>query len=122
MKLASIGEMPPRTRGNVGLTSRIARPAAFVISAKRFQPGSSSGSQCDLLLGSFQILTASIIAFLPLADRQDRQPGHARRAGTSKPRPPDGRLRRTLSFEAGLQRRPGSVSTSLWDRRRNDAQ
>ncbi len=65
MKAGSMGEMPPRTRGKFGFSFRMARPARMAISAKRAQSGSSSGSQWDLLLGSFQIITASIIAFPP---------------------------------------------------------
>ena len=61
MKPGSIGDMPPSTRGSVGFTARMARPASCAISAKRVQSGSSSGSQCDLLLGSFQIIAASIM-------------------------------------------------------------
>src|SRR3569833_956437 len=61
MKPGSIGEMPPRTRGNVGWTERMALAASTAISAYRVLPGSSARSQCDLLLGSFQILAASIM-------------------------------------------------------------
>src|SRR3954453_21432351 len=43
----------------------MALPARIAISANRVQPGSSSRSQCDLLLGSFQILAASIMAGSP---------------------------------------------------------
>ena len=61
MKFASMGDMPPSTRGNPGAASAIAAPANLAISAKRDQSGSISGSQCDLLLGSFQIIAASIM-------------------------------------------------------------
>src|SRR3954462_289268 len=43
----------------------MALPARIAISANLVQPGSSSRSQCDLLLGSFQILAASIMAGSP---------------------------------------------------------
>jgi len=45
----------------VGLTAATTRPARVTVSAKIDQSGSSSGSQCDLLLGSFQNIAASII-------------------------------------------------------------
>src|SRR5690349_17569501 len=61
MKIGSIGEIPPRTRGRVGCSALIACPAAMAISEKSFQSGSISGSQCDLLFGSFQIIAASIM-------------------------------------------------------------
>ena len=53
--------MPPSTRVSPGLGPAIASPARRVICANRAQSGSISGSQWDLLLGSFQILTASIM-------------------------------------------------------------
>ena len=55
-----MGDMPPSTRGSEGLAERIAAPARVTRSANRSQSGSTSGSQCDLLLGSFQIIAASI--------------------------------------------------------------
>src|SRR4051794_28824958 len=57
----SIGEMPPRTRGSPGASVAIASPARRAMVAKRDQSGSSSRSQCDLLLGSFHSIAASII-------------------------------------------------------------
>src|SRR5881227_919416 len=87
----SIGEIPPSTRGISGLTSAMALHAAIAISAKRLQSGSTSGSQCDLLFGSFQILTASIIGPPRVADRPDHRPAGARSAGRYRPRPPDDR-------------------------------
>src|SRR5579871_659251 len=65
MKSGSIGEIPPRTRSTSGFAARIAVPAAIAIAANLDQPGSNSGSQCDLLLGSFQIIAASIICASP---------------------------------------------------------
>ncbi len=41
------------------------RRRRLAMSAKSVQSGSSSGSQCDLLLGSFQIIAASIMPALP---------------------------------------------------------
>src|SRR5947209_19166861 len=77
IKIGSIGEMPPSTRGTDGLACAMALPALIVIFANRLQSGSISGSQCDLLLGSFQIMTASIISCRPLPDTQRRLPlGH----------------------------------------------
>src|SRR3954465_12977422 len=61
MNPASIGEMPPSTRVIAGFSRPIASAARIVMFAKRLQSGSSSGSQCDLLLGSFQIIAASIM-------------------------------------------------------------
>ena len=72
--------MPPSTRGSRGFSAAIASPASLAISAKRAQSGSSSKSQCDLLLGSFQSITASIIAPPPSLDRP-----HAIRPGSSLP-------------------------------------
>jgi hypothetical protein len=59
MKCGSIGEIPPRTRGSVGLTLRTACAASVVISENAFHSGSSSKSQWDMLFGSFQSITAS---------------------------------------------------------------
>src|SRR2546421_13097400 len=56
-----MGEMPPSTWGMSGLTSRTARDASLTILANLNHSGSTSKSQCDLLLGSFQKVTASII-------------------------------------------------------------
>src|SRR5579883_1437170 len=68
--------MPPSTLGRDGFSAAIASAAAIVISAKRRQSGSTSGSQWDLLFGSFQIIAASIIRALPLLDRLRRRPPH----------------------------------------------
>src|SRR3954453_20143261 len=74
MNPGSIGEMPPNTRFSFGLTSRIQSDATFTIFENTCHPGSISKSQCDLLLGSFQIITASTnrsllrAARAPLAD------------------------------------------------------
>src|SRR3546814_9751404 len=84
MNAGSIGDRPPSTRKMWGFSAAIAGPASVVIAANRSHSGSISGSQWDLLLGSFQILTASITIPLPLArpERIDRistvgTPGHA---------------------------------------------
>src|SRR5215207_9342673 len=61
MKSASIGEMPPRILVTAGFSDAIASAASIAILAKRLQSGSSSGSQWDLLFGSFQIIAASIM-------------------------------------------------------------
>ena len=65
MNRGSIGEMPPSTRGSLGSRPRSRRAASFTISANVSQSGSISKSQCDLLLGSFQNITASIMRALP---------------------------------------------------------
>ena len=65
MNSGSIGEMPPSTRGRSGLAALIALHAAIAIAAKRDQSGSTSGSQCDLLFGSFHTIAASIMAAAP---------------------------------------------------------
>src|SRR3546814_17688741 len=74
MNAGSIGDRPPSTRKMWGFSAAIAGPASVVIAANRSHSGSISGSQWDLLLGSFQILTASITIPLPLArpERIDR--------------------------------------------------
>src|SRR5437868_1483542 len=64
MKFGSMGEMPPSTMGTSGFTLRMARDAAMTIREKMFQFGSRSRFQCDMLLGSFQSITASTIARL----------------------------------------------------------
>jgi hypothetical protein len=61
MKPGSMGEMPPSTRVSPGRSARTAPEAAWTVRAKIRHPSSTSKSQCDLLLGSFQNLTASII-------------------------------------------------------------
>jgi hypothetical protein len=61
MKSGSIGEMPPSTRFTSGLTLSIAFAASITVRPNSDQSGSTSGSQCDLLLGSFQIIAASSI-------------------------------------------------------------
>src|SRR3954447_3331183 len=58
---ASIGDMPPSTCLSDAFSARTASDASFTMSAYADQSGSSSRSQCDLLLGSFQNLTASIM-------------------------------------------------------------
>src|SRR3954452_21713594 len=61
MKETSIGEIPPSTRWTSGWLVRMAFPAKIAISENLSHWGSISGSQCDLLLGSFQIIAASIM-------------------------------------------------------------
>ena len=61
MKSGSIGDMPPSTRGIDGFSARMASAAAITVSPNRVQSGSTSGSQWDLLFGSFQIIAASIM-------------------------------------------------------------
>src|SRR5262245_8119310 len=61
MKLGSIGEIPPSTRGRSGFSLRMARAAAITILANNFHSGSILKSQCDKLLGSFHSITASTI-------------------------------------------------------------
>src|SRR4051794_5032436 len=58
-KFGSMGDMPPKTHGRSGFTALMETAAALTILAKTCQPASISKSQCDLLLGSFQIMTAS---------------------------------------------------------------
>ena len=53
--------MPPSTRVSAGLSAFTAAAASCAICANLSQPGSSARSQCDLLFGSFQNLTASIM-------------------------------------------------------------
>src|SRR3954453_10549458 len=61
MKAGSIGEIPPSTRSNPGASAATACPVKLAICPKAVQSGSNSRSQWDLLLGSFQIITASIM-------------------------------------------------------------
>src|SRR5437868_7626364 len=61
MNLGSMGEIPPSTPVSRGFSDLTASAASFVISAYIVHSGSSSKSQCDLLLGSFQNITASTI-------------------------------------------------------------
>src|SRR4051812_40399872 len=60
---ASIGEIPPRTRVSPEFSAATASAASVIIWANAFHSGSISKAQCDLLLGSFQNITASIIIF-----------------------------------------------------------
>ncbi len=57
-----MGEIPPSTCVSVAFSARTACDASLTIAAYALQSGSSSRSQCDLLLGSFQNLTASIMS------------------------------------------------------------
>src|SRR5690606_27771039 len=82
MNAGSIGEIPPSTRGSPGATSPIAIPVAVARSANLSQPGSISGSQCDLLFGSFQIIAASIMVRPP---RRIAGSGAKFRIGTRRP-------------------------------------
>src|SRR5690349_20340310 len=62
MKAGSMDDMPPSTRVTLLFSAAMAWAGSCVSRAKRCQPGSTSGSQWDLLLGSFQIIAASIMA------------------------------------------------------------
>src|SRR3546814_8492333 len=84
IKAGSIGEIPPSTRVRPGAASAMASPVSFAISAKSDHSGSISGSQCDLLFGSFQILAASIMQWLTDGGRQVQSPKGARRLGKDK--------------------------------------
>src|SRR4051794_227870 len=53
--------MPPSSCGSDAFSARTACDASLTIAAYALQSGSSSRSQCDLLFGSFQNLTASIM-------------------------------------------------------------
>src|SRR5437588_12398687 len=55
--------MPPSTRISCGASSATACAPVRVVALYKFQAGSSSRSQWDLLLGSFQNITASIMHF-----------------------------------------------------------
>src|SRR5436190_20589645 len=57
--------MPPKTRSSCGLAAATASAAAMAISENICHSGSISKSQWDLLFGSFQIITASIIIVPP---------------------------------------------------------
>src|ERR1051325_3193345 len=61
MNAGSSGDIPPSTRVKPGLSAATASAASLTISAYFLQSGSISKSQCDLLLGSFQNITASIM-------------------------------------------------------------
>src|SRR5688572_17325421 len=64
--------MPPSTRVSRGFSAATASAAILIIAANMVQPGSISKSQCDLLLGSFQNITASItLNLLQLISRLD---------------------------------------------------
>src|SRR5690606_7362151 len=66
----SIGETPPSTRVNAGRSAAIAALASRTRRAKIDQSLSISKSQCDRLLGSFQIIAASSTS--PPAERACR--------------------------------------------------
>src|SRR3954468_15560907 len=53
--------MPPSTFVRRGFSAGTASLARFTICANKLQSGSTSKSQCDLLLGSFQNITESTI-------------------------------------------------------------
>src|SRR4051812_4222767 len=53
--------MPPSTRGSSGFSAATASAASVTIRENARHSGSCSKAQCDLLLGSFQNITASII-------------------------------------------------------------
>src|SRR4051812_35328567 len=58
----SIGDRPPKTRVSPGRSTDTDWAASLTISPKSFHSGSISKSQWDLLFGSFQNMTASIMA------------------------------------------------------------
>src|SRR5690349_18697201 len=60
MNDGSMGEMPPSTRVRRGFSAATASVASLIMPANLVHPGSISKSQCDLLFGSFQNITASI--------------------------------------------------------------
>src|SRR5215217_2688026 len=110
MKEGSMGDIPPRTRGNPAFSAAIACPARRVICANRSQFGSSWGSQCDLLFGSFQIFAASItpvlvvlgsLGSLAVGLRSPRVDGGARLIPLSGAADVDLRLRVFDELEAG---------------------
>src|SRR5918993_1410206 len=65
MKAGSMGEMPPITRVVPRASASTASAANVTICANSLQPGSISASQCDMLFGSFQNITASTMASVP---------------------------------------------------------
>src|SRR5919109_1589618 len=67
INIGSMGEMPPSTRSRRGFSAATAAAASLIMLAKVRHSGSSSNAQCDLLFGSFQNITASIMGCLPLA-------------------------------------------------------
>src|SRR5919198_2179434 len=67
INIGSMGEMPPSTRSTYGFSAATACAAIVIMCAKICQSGSSSKAQCDLLLGSFQNIIASIMVLLPQA-------------------------------------------------------
>src|SRR5919108_2875660 len=67
INIGSMGEIPPSTRSTCGFSAATACAAILIICAKICQSGSSSKAQCDLLLGSFQNIIASIMVLLPQA-------------------------------------------------------
>src|SRR5919108_765689 len=56
-----MGEIPPSTRSTFGFSAATAWAASLVMSANVRHSGSISKAQCDLLFGSFQNITASIM-------------------------------------------------------------
>ena len=127
MKFGSIGEMPPSTRGRPGASAAIASPASRHMRAKRDQSGSSSGSQCDLLFGSFQIIAASIMPQppSPRAAAMPDRPRHCRRAAA---RTADINLLLRIAVDDETRRcaaspscRPGSAPTNSCRRRHSGA-
>src|SRR5438093_9898853 len=65
MKLGSIGEIPPSTRVIRLASAETAVAAHFTMSPKIRHSGSSEKSQCEILLGSFQNITASTTILAP---------------------------------------------------------
>src|SRR6266513_6206091 len=78
IKFGSMGEIPPNTRSKFGFTSTTASAAAIAIFENIRHSGSISKSQWDLLFGSFQIITASIIIVPPNRCIDRARPGGQR--------------------------------------------
>ncbi len=112
MNKGSIGEMPPSTREQVRVLGRQGLAGEPRHLANAVHSGSASKSQCDLLLGSFQIIAASIIAASPLPGRRPGNPPAAAAGGRGRPPPRDGLRPRSRRCGASLRRRRGSASTS----------
>ena len=94
--LASIGEIPPRTRVSEPFSPRTASPARMAMRANIFHSESISKSQWDLLFGSFHSFTASITPTPPASPeagspRGNRgafpRPRRIRRRGRRGPHP-----------------------------------
>src|SRR5829696_2012717 len=73
MNPGSIGDIPPSTRVSAGCAAAVAPAAAEIMLPKIVHPGSISKSQCDILFGSVQNITAStMIRSLHIGSSQQR--------------------------------------------------